>query len=156
MCMWRSLSLGLILLSGASIATAQSQRTDIRPHAERMTGENLNAVFEGQTHDGAYNFNLHGVASTQYLETHSPDGKIIYSEYDLEFTGSWIIQNHNICYHYDDPGLNSGCFRVYRIQNCYYFYSAQLPEHADEIDRDYWWARSVIKGEEPLCVPAIS
>jgi len=52
--------------------------------------------------------------------------------------------------------MPGGCFRVYRVQNCFYFYSDTLIEREDELDRDYWTARSVIKGDQPKCEAAIS
>ena len=104
------------------VAKAQSQQTDIRPLAHQLVGDELLAVIKGQTHDGAYNFDRQGIASQFYLETHHADGRITYREDDMVITGAWFIQPDGLCYFYDSPDFTGGCFRVYRVKNCYYFY----------------------------------
>ena len=42
--------------------------------------------------------------------------------------------------------MEGGCFRVYKVGNCFYYYNDQIPEFSGELDRDYWTARSVKKG----------
>jgi len=135
---------------------AQSQTTDIRPNAKQVIGDKLLAAFKGHTHDGAYNFNFEGVAGASYQETHNDDGSVVYKEDGDVFHGVWIIQREKLCFRYARNDLGGGCFRVYQVKNCYYFYSDRLPQHDNELDQTYWTARSVHKGQEPECVAAIS
>jgi len=147
----------MISLMGFSVpGHAQSQKTDIRPQANRVTGEALLKAFTGVTHAGAYNFNLEGAPSDRYVETHFADGRTRYMENDDVFDGAWLIRQNMLCFVYKHSALAGGCFRVYKIKNCYYYYSSALIEREDELDRDYWTARSVREGEEPQCVAAIS
>jgi len=143
-------------LSLTPVATmAQSQKTDIRPHANQVLGDEIKTIFSGQTHRGSYNFNSQGVARNGYTESHSPDGRTFYSEGDLESDGVWYVAGENLCFVYKNEGMNGGCFRVYRIQNCFYYYSSNIPQRQDELDRDYWVARSTPKGETPDCEPTV-
>lgn len=137
-------------------AAAQSQKTDIRPNANRILGEELRQSFAGKTHSGAYNFTERGEPTRFYEETHGADGKISYTENGRNDPGTWLIMKDTLCYIYDAADMPGGCFRVYRVENCYYFYSSQNVERGDELDRDYWTARSVVKGEQPKCEAAIS
>ena len=145
----------LVLLTPASVL-AQSQKTDIRPNANRLMGEQLDSAFKGQTHSGAYNFTEKGQPTRFYEESHKVDGRISYSENGRNDPGTWLIIKDAMCYLYDAADMPGGCFRVYRVENCYYFYSDQNIERQDELDRDYWTARSVVKGEQPQCEASIS
>lgn len=135
---------------------AQSQSTDIRPNAERLSSEQLLTALKGVTLDGSYNFDTLGVAGGHYVETHHADARVSYAEAGLEFSGVWTIRDNMVCYRYSDPGLTGGCFRVYQIKNCFYFYSNLLIETPHELDRDYWTARSVVQGQEPECAAGMS
>ena len=130
-------------------AFAQSQSIDIRPDAERVVGDELLEAFMGVTHDGAYNFNMAGQARDRYRETHNDDGTTDYIEGDYVQKGAWIIRKDALCFWY--PDLNGGCFRVWRVDNCYYYYSDTQPEREDEIQEEYWTARSVKRGENASC-----
>ena len=61
-------------------AFAQSPDVDIRPHANRVIGANLEAAFSGQTNAGAYNFTESGKPTKFYEETHAKSGEVTYSE----------------------------------------------------------------------------
>jgi len=122
----------------------------------RLSGEQIKAEFKGITHEGAYNFNAVGEARNNYVETHLEDGRTIYKEENLASRGVWLVNDGTLCFVYEDDMLAGGCFRVYKVKNCYYYYSDQLIEHPDELDRDYWTARSVREGETPQCEAAIS
>jgi len=135
---------------------AQSQKTDIRPHANRVLGNDLKSSFIGQTHSGAYNFTKKGEPTHFYQERHNKDGSVSYSEGEGVETGIWRVVEDNLCYLYDSNKMAGGCFRVYRVANCYYFYSDTLIEREDELDRDYWTARSTLKGDPPRCEAALS
>lgn len=137
-------------------AWGQNQQTDIRPLAHQLVGDELLKAIEGQTHDGSYNFDIQGLASQFYEETHHADSRLTYRESGQVYKGAWIIDNDSLCFFYDDPGINGGCYRVYRIRNCYYFYNKFRPYVPDEPDRPYWTARSVIKGDVPECEAAVS
>jgi len=149
------LSVALISLSPL-LSFAQSQTLDIRPNAERLRSDDLLKAFKGSTHEGSYNFNLEGLAGNHYLETHLPDSRVTYRENGEDHAGVWTIRRDMMCYTYAGDSLGGGCFRVYRIKNCYYFYSDSFIERKDELDRNYWTARSVVKGQEPLCVAGMS
>lgn len=150
------LLLSLILLALPAGAAAQSQKLDIRPYAKRVIGDALRKSFSGKTHDGAYNFTEQGQSRFRYLETHAPNGDVVYSENGRPEAGLWDIYEDTLCYAYVSKLMTGGCFRVYRIDNCFYFYSSTLPEREDEAGRDYWTARSVIDGEVPECEAAFS
>lgn len=132
-------------------AYAQSQKTDIRPNANQVIGEDIRQVFSGQTHDGSYNFNSAGIARSGYVESHTADGRVYYEEGDIKSEGVWYVAGENLCFLYKAEDMNGGCFRVYQVKNCYYYYSSELPQREDELDRDYWVARSTLKGETPNC-----
>ncbi len=149
----------VIVLAGImlpSLSWSQSQTTDIRPHALRLAGDEIKAEFSGQTHEGAYNFNAGGQARNNYVETHQKDGRTIYKEQGFANRGVWFVSNETLCFVYDNDMMGGGCFRVYKVENCYYFYSDQFEERTDELDRNYWTARSVRQGEVPKCEAAIS
>ena len=150
------ISLTLLLLSVPLSAVAQSQKTDIRPNANRLIGEELHSAFNGKSHSGAYNFTEKGQPTRFYEERHNHDGRVSYTENGRNDPGAWIIMKDMMCYLYDAPDMPGGCFRVYRVENCYYFYTSQNIERQDELDRDYWTARSVHKGEQPQCEASIS
>jgi len=155
----RHVYLSLAVLSLAAFpndALAQSQNTDIRQPANRVTGNNLKATFAGQTHSGAYNFTAKGEPTRFYEERHGKEGEVAYSEGDGIEKGMWGVFKDILCYRYDSNTMAGGCFRVYRVANCYYFYSNNLIEREDELDRDYWTARSTLKGETPACEAALS
>jgi len=155
----RRVSLSLALLSFmvfAPEALAQSQKTDVRPQANRVIGNDLKAAFAGQTHSGAYNFTPKGKPTRFYEERHDKDGHVAYSEGDGIETGVWRVLEDNLCFLYDSNRMTGGCFRVYRVANCFYYYSNNLIERDNELDRNYWTARSTLKGEPPKCEAALS
>ena len=156
--LWLKVSFIVMLSAVCAVSTAwaQSQRLDIRPHAQRVMGEEIKSQFESKTHHGAYNFTFQGVAQNTYVETHYPDGRVKYREGDFEADGRWFINQDNLCFVYPDTNMNGGCFRVYKVENCFYYYSNQIREVEGELDQDYWTARSVIDGEAPQCEAAIS
>jgi hypothetical protein len=143
-------------LIAPALSHAQSQKTDIRPNANRLIGEELRDAFKGHTHSGAYNFTDKGQPTRFYEEIHGSNGRISYTENGRNDPGKWQILKDLMCYQYDASDMPGGCFRVYRVENCFYFYSSQNIELRDELDRDYWTARSVHKGEQPQCEAAIS
>lgn len=155
----KHLYLRILLLAAVCVpamANAQNQQTDIRPQALRVTGDDLRAQFEGKVHNGAYNFTFEGQGLNNYSEMHYPDGRVTYREDDLEAEGVWFINRDNICFVYENSSMTGGCFRVYKVANCYYYYSDQIRELEGELDRDYWTARSVLDGQSPECDAAIS
>ena len=150
------LSLCLLLMGGTSLATAQSQSTDIRPYGTRILGDDIASHFKGLTHIGAYNFTQNGMPRGTYKETHNADGTVLYVESGTETHGRWGVFHDILCYYYIKSDVNGGCFRVYQVENCYYFYSNDLPDMPHEIEGDFWTARSTINGETKKCEAAIS
>ena len=124
----------LAVSGNVTLAHAQSQQTDIRPFGTRIVGDDITTHFKGLTHIGAYNFSQNGEPRSSYKETHNSDGTIIYTEGNLKADGRWGVFDDILCYHYNNPAMNGGCYRVYRVENCYYFYSNNLPENPKEID----------------------
>ena len=145
-----------ISLLSFGTASAQSQKTDIRPDANRITGDALISEFKDVTHDGAYNFTDAGDPRRFYNETHHADGTTTYRESLGVTQGTWSIQNDNLCFTYDSQTMTGGCFRVYKVGNCFYYYSNSIIRRADELDQDYWTARSVRDGDTPTCQPGVS
>ena len=146
----------VIALGLSANAWAQSQKTDIRPNANRVVGDALLNSFMGVTHEGAYNFTDDGEPTRYYAETHHKSGKTTYIEGDINTVGAWIIRKEVLCFVYPDIDMSGGCFRVYQVGNCYYYYNDAIPEFDDELDRNYWTARSVKRGERPNCEPNVS
>ena len=147
----------LLLLSLPATAHAQSQSRDIRPDAERIVGEDLLDSFSGKTMDGAYNFDMGGVPRDRFTEYHNPDTTTDYSEGDLEVRGIWNVNGRDeLCYMYPNTTLNGGCFRVWKVGTCYYFYSDRVPPREDEYTGDYWVARSVERGKDATCEDLLS
>lgn len=145
--------LALLCFGLAPQASAQSQSYDVRPQASRVTGAELISSFTGITHKGAYNFDLKGRAGNNYTEQHHADGKITYNEEGEVLTGRWrLTPDDMICYSYESANLGPGCFRVYKIGTCFYFYASYFTAREDESDREYWTARSVIKGKSATCL----
>jgi len=140
-----------------SAALAQSQDTDIRKNALRIKGDALLESFLNTTHDGAYNFTEEGEPQRFYKETHHEDSKVTYTEDDGNpVDGLWSIRRNLLCFQYPGQKMSGGCFRVYKVGNCFYYYNNDIPEYGFEIDRDYWTARSVKAGEEPNCEAMVS
>lgn len=153
--LFRTLILALALLCSAS-AYAQTQDTDIRPFANQLDGAQIKATFSGVTMDGAYNFGRNGKAQSFYVEDHRADGTLAYEEDGEHEPGRWFVRKNTLCFTYPSKRLSGGCFRVYQVKNCFYFYSSQLVARERELDTNFWTARSVRKGEAPNCVAAIS
>lgn len=161
---------GLRLMNGACIsiclaavcmilmpitAEAQSQKTDIRKNANQLGSDEIIDVVAGQTYRGSYNFDRLGVARNSFIESHTEDGRVQYSEGPVSSKGIWYVKDDALCYEYVRPDMTGGCFRVYQIQNCFYYYSTLAPHREDEFDQDYWVARSSLIGETPNCLPPV-
>lgn len=146
----------VLCFTGQHTAFAQSQKTDVRPHANRIMGDALKAEYSGVTHKGAYNFTQDGDPRQFYTETTRADGTAAYSELNIQSGGTWSVNNDTLCFQYKNQDMTGGCFRVYRVGNCYYYYSDTVLLRRDELDRDYWTARSVKRGETPNCEPGVS
>ena len=145
------LSLGL---SGAAIA--QTQDTDIRPEANQLTGKEIKVTFSDVTMDGAYNFGRNGKAQSFYVEKHNPNGTLTYEEDDIVEAGRWFVRKDALCFMYPSNQLSGGCFRVYQVKNCYYFYTTSRRQVPGENGQPYWTARAVKEGERVKCERAIS
>ena len=152
--MFRFLPLVLLL---PVAALAQSQGLDVRPQAERIVGDDLLDSFMGKTMDGAYNFNAFGVPRDRFSEVHNGDSTTDYVEGDLEARGVWTVTSDDLlCYAYPNTTLNGGCFRVWKLGTCYYFYSDGFPEVPDEYTESYWVARTVERGRDATCEELLS
>ena len=145
-----AMSLGLALT-----ATAQTQDTDIRPNADQLTGDQIKTVFSDAKMDGAYNFGRNGKAQSFYREDHNPDGTLTYEEDGVVDPGRWFVRKDALCFMYPSNKMSGGCFRVYQIKNCYYFYSTSRRQVAGENGQPYWTARAVKRGERAGCEKAI-
>lgn len=106
--------------------------------------------------DGAYNFGRNGKAQSFYTETHNADGTLSYKEDGATEPGRWFLRKDTLCFMYPSNQLAGGCFRVYQIKNCYYFYSTTRSQVPHETGEPYWTARSVKMGERAGCERAIS
>lgn len=113
-------------------------------------------MFSDADMDGAYNFGRNGKAQSFYREKHNPDGTLTYQEDGLVEPGRWFVRDDALCFMYPSNQLSGGCFRVYQIKNCYYFYSTSRRQVAGENGRPYWTARAVKRGERAGCDKAIS
>ena len=149
-------SLAIALSTLAFPASAQTQDTDIRPNANQLTGDQIKADFSNVSMDGAYNFGRNGRASSFYKEDHEADGTVTYIEDGHVEPGRWFVRKDAICYMYPSNQLAGGCFRVYQVKNCYYFYSSTRPQAEYELGENYWTARSVKSGQRAACDPALS
>ncbi len=138
-------------------AYAQSQSYDVRPQARQITGAELSQSFKGITHTGAYNFDVRGRPGSLYSEKHHANGRVSYSEKNQMITGRWAITpSDSICYAYDSDNISGGCFAVYKLGTCYYFYSTSALIKREEEGDSYWTARSVKKGDYASCENMVS
>ncbi len=129
----------------------------MRPFSDRLTGKSITQAFKGLTHEGAYNFDALGRPGRFYTETHTDDGGITYTERGGTVTGRWrVSESDEICYSYDGGIIAGGCFQVYQLGTCYYFYSALELRVRDDMTEDDWTARSVKKGDLASCEDMIS
>lgn len=154
--LFKTLLPALLCLSLSAVASAQSQDTDIRPNADQLTGQEIKKVFATATMDGAYNFGRNGKAQSFYKEQHNPDGTLLYEEEGQVDPGRWFVRKDALCFTYPSKRLAGGCFRVYQIKNCYYFYSTSRRQVPGENGQPYWTARAVKMGERVGCEKAIS
>jgi len=145
-----------IALALAGAASAQTQDTDIRPNADQLTADQIKTIFSDADMSGAYNFGRNGKAQSFYREKHNPDGTLTYEEDGRVEPGRWFVRNDAICFTYPSNQLAGGCFRVYQVKNCYYFYSTSRRQMPSENGQPYWTARAVKQGERAGCERAIS
>jgi len=103
------------LMALPATGMAQSQKTDIRPNANRVMGDDLRVAFKGNTHSGAYNFTEKGQPTRFYEEFHGENGRVNYKEDRQAEPGAWLISKNTICYIYDSSNMPGGCFRAWRI-----------------------------------------
>ena len=148
--------MGLTAAVFSPAAIAQTQDTDIRPDANQLIGKEIKSVFSNVTMDGAYNFGRNGKAQSFYIEKHNPDGTLTYEEDGNVDPGRWFVRKDALCFTYPSNRLSGGCFRVYQVKNCYYFYSTSRRQIPGENGQPYWTARAVKKGERAGCEKAIS
>ena len=145
----------VISLGLAGTAMAQTQDTDIRPDADQLTADQIKTVFSDADMDGAYNFGRNGKAQSFYRENHNSDGTLTYEEDGAVEPGRWFVRKDALCFMYPSNQLAGGCFRVYQVKNCYYFYSTSRRQVATENGEAYWTARAVKRGERAGCEKAI-
>lgn len=147
-----------LCLSAPAPGTAygQSQDTDIRGNADQLTAKEITSIFSGTTMDGAYNFGRNGKAESFYTEKHNHDGTLSYTEDGRTEPGRWFVRKDTLCFMYPSNQMVGGCFRVYRVKNCYYFYSASRKQVPYETGEAYWIARAVKMGERAGCERAVS
>ena len=153
--MYKKILVLTLILGLTATATAQTQDTDIRPNADQLKSDQIKAVFSGAKMDGAYNFGRNGRAQSFYRENHNPDGTLTYEENGVVDPGRWFVRKDALCFTYPSNRLAGGCFRVYQIKNCYYFYSTSRQQVAGENGQPYWTARAVKQGERAGCEKAI-
>jgi len=145
-----------IALGFSVSAHAQTQDTDIRPDADQLTTKQIKSTFSGVTMDGAYNFGRNGKAQSFYTEKHNPDGTLSYTEDGVVEPGRWFARKDTLCFTYPSNRIAGGCFRVYQVKNCYYFYSTSRRQAVRKNGEAYWTARATKMGERAGCDPAIS
>jgi len=121
-----------------------------------LKGQQIKAVFAGVIMDGAYNFGRNGKAQSFYTETHNADGTLTYEEDGAVEPGRWFVRKDALCFMYPSNEMSGGCFRVYQVKNCYYFYDSARPQAPYETGESYWIARAVKMGERARCEKAIS
>ena len=148
--------LGAVVLGLSTPASSQSQDTDIRDNADQLSAKQIKSTFSGATMDGAYNFGRNGKAQSFYIEVHNPDGTLIYEEDGNIEPGRWFVRKDSLCFMYPSNQMSGGCFRVYQVKNCYYFYDAARRQVPYETGEAYWIARAVKAGERAGCDAPLS
>ena len=143
------------LAAPLAAADEPTQDIDIRPDGVQITGEMLDLNFSGITHKGTYAILREHTGTKHYTETTFEDGTVEYKEGDLIAQGHWIRYGDRLCYKYQDPEMAGGCFYVYVVGNCYYYYSSNAAGILGARNGLYWIARSVKDGENASCEPAI-
>jgi len=153
--MKKYIALALLLSCYTNFATAGEQ-----PKYQRITGENLQKVYSGQTMVGEYVTRQGGINHYKFTEYHDPDGTTDYIETDADTVkGVWkIIGGDKICYTY--PGNSTFdktyCFFVYENDGCYYSYALGQMTLNGPMSWDYWTSRAISKGSGNSCSAGVS
>lgn len=121
-------------------------------HQSPLTAEQLDNVFNGQSHRGSYNFMRKSFTTYSFEETTFEDGTLEHIQADVVDKGVWAISETLICYRYANKAFQSACFEIYQLGNCYYHYLKTVAGRSQGV----FTARTVIKGESPDCAPLIS
>lgn len=150
----RILSALTLVLFLAAPAFAQYQDEDVRVSATQIKGDALKPHFSGVTHLGTYSVTRQNTGVKHYTETTQADGTVLYKEGPLTAKGKWAQFGDRICYTYETEGMNGGCFYVYKMGNCFFYYNNNEPGRPSRTNV-YWVAKSVKKGEISSCDPAI-
>jgi len=135
----------------AATASAQMNVPDVSQDVPLSETE-LTVTFKGQIHRGSYNFIRRDMDTFSFEEETLSDGSIRHVQGTRIDTGTWSVNDTQICYLYDADDLNPACFEIYQRGNCYYHYQKSVRG----MGREGFTARSVIKGEEPDCAPRMS
>ena len=143
----------LIFITGfLNPVAAQNTNSDL----QRLNSDDILRAFNGQTHNGAYSLTQDGEPTRFYVEDHLETSEAIYSENGISYPGVWSIMRDHLCYDYVSDDMTGGCFKVFQIGNCYFFFGDNIPNHLINLEQNYWTARSVIKGQSPDCDPGVS
>ncbi len=132
----------------------------------QLSGDNLKAAFSGYVHYGTYILNAQNEITASYSEYHYDDGRIYYTHSDGHNSqGSWTSLGPLICYRYHsgnlasnlDDGLSGGgCYEIYELDECYYFFNAR--GQYDGYSTRYKIGQEPGRGRaesEPRCIPLI-
>ena len=138
-------------LSFISLAHAQTQDTDVRPFGKQLNAAQIKSEFTGTTLDGAYQFISPRTAEKNYIETHYANSTVRYIEGNVDTKGYWQVIDDYVCYNYPYSFFSGGCFQIYKVENCYYFYSLKDMRLNRKLGDELWTARAVKKDETPLC-----
>ena len=142
-------------LSAANAAHADEQNT-----YKRITGDDLQGIYSGQTMIGEYVTRKGGIKHYKFTEYHRPNGKTDYIETGADTVkGEWkVIGGDKICYTY--PGNTTFnqtyCFFVYENDGCYYSYAFAQMTLKGPMSWDYWTSRAVSKGSGASCAAGVS
>jgi len=118
---------------------------------ERLTEDRILELFSGQTHIGVYN------GGNSFVETHYADTRVYYEEEgDEPDYGVWTMRDQMLCFVYRSDRYSGGCFRVYKVSNCYYFFYENMPYREDELQTNNWNSKGYMEGTDNDCDPGIS
>ncbi len=132
-------------------AFAQDATTKSIRQGERLTEDRILELFSGQKHLGIYN------GGNSFVETHYPDTRVYYEEEgDEPDYGVWTMRDQMLCFVYRSDRYSGGCFRVYKVSNCFYFFYENMPYRKDELQTENWNSKGFMEGTDNDCDPGIS
>ena len=129
----RTLALTLALLTSTAHAqyddASQSILAGWEPdlaQLELIPGEDIADAYADKTVKAIYALEWHN-AGRRFVETHTEDGRVDYTEGDFASLGRWYVKDDLMCFEYDEEPGREHCFTKFRYGNCLVTYPSGVP-----------------------------